>query len=65
MGCSKSTTSSIVEKPVLPSNLVQPCSELQNLEYGTGKVLLVWAADTVAKYNDCKARHAGLVKATQ
>ncbi|EXE69854.1 hypothetical protein J585_0735, partial [Acinetobacter baumannii 397971] len=28
----------------------------------TGKDLIIWSVDTVAKYNDCKARHGALVK---
>lgn len=28
-----------------------------------GKAVLLWSVDTVAKYNECKARHRALVKA--
>ena len=59
MGCQQSTHLS----PVIPANLLEPCSDLQKLESGKGKAVMLWAVDTVAKYNDCKARHGGIVKA--
>ena len=59
MGCQQSTHLS----PVIPANLLEPCYDLQKLESGQGKVIMLWAVDTVAKYNDCKARHGGIVKA--
>ena|GEM_PF-4860357 len=31
------------------------------LDSGTGEVILKWGVDTVAKYNDCKARHIATV----
>jgi len=43
-------------------NLLEPCPELQKLESGQGKTVLLWSVDTVAKYNECKARHASLAK---
>ncbi|ENU4312544.1 hypothetical protein ACFH3E_001182, partial [Acinetobacter baumannii] len=58
-GCSKST---ILSKPVIPANLTQPCPNLNELAGTTGKDLMIWSVDTVAKYNDCKARHGALVK---
>lgn len=60
MGCTRSTT---LSKPVLPANLIQPCSNLNELAGTTGKDLMIWSVDTVAKYNDCKARHDGVIKA--
>ncbi|MCL6243917.1 hypothetical protein M5F04_04925 [Acinetobacter sp. ANC 7200] len=57
--CSNSTHLS----PVVPANLLEPCAELQQLESGQGKALMLWSVDTVAKYNDCKARHGSIVKA--
>ncbi len=60
MGCQKST---VLLKPVIPANLIQPCPTLNKLEHGTGKDVLLWAVDTVAKYNECSARNAALVKA--
>lgn len=30
-----------------------------------GKAVLLWSVDTVAKYNECKARHGALVKALE
>ncbi|MCL6232856.1 hypothetical protein M5E99_12880 [Acinetobacter sp. ANC 5581] len=57
--CSNSTHLS----PVVPANLLEPCADLQQLKSGQGKVLMLWSVDTVAKYNDCKARHGSIVKA--
>nr|WP_080593402.1 hypothetical protein [Acinetobacter lwoffii] len=59
MACSNSTHLS----PVVPANLLEPCSDLQQLSGNTGKLVLLWSVDTVAKYNDCKARHGAIVKA--
>ena len=59
MGCQQSTHLS----PVIPANLLEPCPDLQKLESGQGKVIMLWAVDTLAKYNDCKVRHGGIVKA--
>ncbi|HHP8277981.1 TPA: hypothetical protein ACSIXJ_002833 [Acinetobacter baumannii] len=52
-------------KPVIPANLIQPCPNLNEIKGTTGKDLMIWSVDTVAKYNDCKARHAALVDASQ
>ena len=48
---------------MIPANLLEPCSDLQKLESGQGKDIMLWAVDTVAKYNDCKARHEALADA--
>ncbi|WP_431010631.1 Rz1-like lysis system protein LysC [Acinetobacter baumannii] len=61
-GCSNSMNSL---KPVIPANLIQPCSNLNEIEGTTGKDLMIWSVDTVAKYNDCKARHIAIVKALE
>lgn len=61
-GCTRST---ILSKPVIPANLIQPCSNLNELAGTTGKDLMIWSVDTVAKYNDCKARHIAIVKALE
>lgn len=61
-GCQKST---VLLKPTIPANLLQPCQNLNKLEQGNGKHVLLWAVDTVAKYNECDARHAALVKAIE
>lgn len=50
-------------KPVIPANLIQPCPNLNELAGTTGKDWMIWSVDTVSKYNDCKARHGGVVKA--
>ena len=60
MGCQKST---VLSKPVIPANLLQPCPALNQIDSGTGKEILLWAVDTVAKYNECDAKHAALAKA--
>lgn len=60
LGCTKST---ILSRPVIPANLIQSCPNLNELTGTTGKELMLWSVDTVAKYNDCKARHLGIVKA--
>lgn len=59
LGCQQSTTLS----PVIPANLLAPCPDLQKLESGQGKEVMLWAVDTVAKYNDCRARHSAILKA--
>jgi len=50
---------------VIPANLLQPCPTLNQIEGGTGKDMLLWAVDTVAKYNECSAKHTSLVKAIE
>ena len=62
MGCQKSI---VLSKPVIPANLLQPCPTLNQIERGTGKEVLLWAVDTVAKYNECDAKHNALVKALE
>jgi len=59
LGCSNSTHL----LTVIPANLLEPCPDLQKLESGQGKAVMLWSVDTVAKYNDCKARHGAIVKA--
>ncbi|RZG48116.1 hypothetical protein EXU28_04605 [Acinetobacter wuhouensis] len=59
MGCSNSTHLS----STIPANLLAPCPDLQKLEDGTGRTLLIWSVDTVAKYNECKSKHEAIVKA--
>ena len=58
-GCQQSTHLS----PTIPANLLESCPDLQKLESGQGKAVMLWSVDTVAKYNDCKARHGAIVKA--
>nr|WP_288404527.1 hypothetical protein [uncultured Acinetobacter sp.] len=60
MGCQNST---VLLKPDIPANLKQPCPDLNELESGQGKAVLLWSVDTAAKYNECKARHGALIKA--
>jgi len=42
---------------------MQACPHLNKIDEGTGRVLALWAVDTVAKYNECDAKHAALVEA--
>ena len=58
LGCSTSTHLS----PTIPANLLEPCPELQILESGLGKDVMLWFVDTVAKYKACNARHSLLIK---
>nr|WP_254799136.1 hypothetical protein [Acinetobacter nosocomialis] len=60
MGCTRST---ILSKPVIPANLMQSCPNLNEIEGTTGKDIMIWSVDTVAKYNDCKLRHNAVIKA--
>jgi len=48
---------------VIPANLLEPCPVLNKIEDGKGKTVMIWAVNTVAKYNECDAKHAALVKA--
>lgn len=59
MACASSTHLS----PTIPANILEPCPDLQQLEDGMGRTLLLWSVDTLAKYKDCKARHDAIVKA--
>nr|WP_288384731.1 hypothetical protein [uncultured Acinetobacter sp.] len=60
MGCQNSA---VLLKQNIQANLKQPCPDLSDLESGQGKAVLLWSIDTVAKYNECKARHGALIKA--
>ena len=62
LGCQISI---VLSMPVIPANLLQPCPTLNQIERGTGKEVLLWAVDTVAKYNECDSKHAALVKALE
>ncbi|KQK45217.1 hypothetical protein AQ482_17315 [Acinetobacter baumannii] len=53
MGCTRST---VLLKPNVPANLMQPCERFNKLEGGTGKIITPWAIDTIAKGNDCAAK---------
>jgi len=46
-----------------PADLATPCPRLPELSGTTGKVMLPWALEVVHLYNDCAARHDGLIKA--
>lgn len=58
MGCQNSTHLS----PTVPSNLLQPVAKLQKLESAQGKAVMLWAVDTVAKYNQCSAQVDALIE---
>ena len=47
---------------MVPANLLEPCYGLQELESGQGKVIALWAVDTVGKYNDCAAKVDAYIK---
>ena len=49
--------------PVILANLFVLCRNLQKMESVQGKTVLLFAVDTVAKYNACKACHGAIVKA--
>ena len=34
-----------------------------DIKAAQGKAVMLWSVDTVAKYNDCKAKHGAIVKA--
>ena len=55
--CTKST---VLSKPTIPANLMQPCPDLNTLDAGDGISLMRWSIDTVSMYNECKLRHAKL-----
>ncbi|HFX6333881.1 hypothetical protein [Acinetobacter nosocomialis] len=40
----------------MPANLMQPCQSFNKLDDGTGKVITLWAVDTIAKGNECAAK---------
>ena len=35
---------------------MEPCEKLQKLENGSGKAMIFWSVDTVAKANDCSMK---------
>lgn len=41
---------------------MQPCEALQKLESTQGKAVMLWAVDTVAKYNQCSAQVDALIE---
>ena len=65
MGCAtKSTPQSIPYKvPAPPADLAAPCADLPLIEQGDAQTVALWIVDTVERYHDCKARHAGMVRA--
>lgn len=42
---------------------MQECDDLSELQGNTGKDIMLWSVETVTKYNYCKLRHSGLIKA--
>lgn len=59
VGCNSTALST----KAIPSNLKQPCDNLNTLDGNTGKELMLWATETVSKYNDCYYKHEALIKA--
>ena len=65
LGCaSKSISPSVVYRvPAPPADLAQSCADLPLIEQGDAQTVALWIVDTVEQYHDCKARHAGMVRA--
>ena len=49
--------------PDMPAQIAQPCEPLAEIADTKGKTVLQWAAQTVAQYQDCAARHDAAVRA--
>ena len=47
----------------MPAQIAQPCEPLAEIADTKGKTVLQWAAQTVAQYQDCAARHDAAVRA--
>lgn len=63
-GCATSTPQSVPYRvPAPPADLAQPCADLPLIENGDAQTVALWIVDTVEQYHDCKARHAGMVRA--
>ena len=65
--CTTSTKPSAVASefklPDMPAQIAQPCEPLAEIADTKGKTVLQWAAQTVAQYQDCAARHDAAVRA--
>ncbi|WP_304335341.1 hypothetical protein [Conchiformibius steedae] len=60
--CSSLTKPSANLEPP-PPDLAQPCPPLPPLTDGKAGAVLLWAADVVSLYKDCRAKHSALVQA--
>ena len=49
--------------PDMPAQIARPCEPLAEIADTKGKTVLQWAAQTVAQYQDCAARHDAAVLA--
>lgn len=47
----------------MPAQIARPCEPLAEIADTKGKTVLQWAAQTVAQYQDCAARHDAAVRA--
>ena len=64
MGCATSTPPSVAyQPPAPPADLAAPCADLPLISDGQAQTVALWIVDTVEQYHDCKARHAGMVRA--
>ena len=64
MGCASQTKQSVAyQPPAPPADLAAPCADLPLIEQGDAQTVALWIVDTVERYHDCKARHAGMVRA--
>ena len=62
--CSTSTKQyAPYQPPAPPADLAAPCADLPLIEQGDAQTVALWIVDTVERYHDCKARHAGIVRA--
>ena len=62
--CSTSTKQyAPYQPPAPPADLAAPCPDLPLIADGQAVTVATWIVDTVEQYHDCKARHAGMVRA--
>ena len=62
MGCQKSIP---VSKPTIPSALLVPCPQLEQLESTDSKVRLKWEIGVINQYNDCALKDLHLINAVK
>lgn len=57
-GCKRS----IPSYPTIPTNLLESCEKLNQLGGKSGKDFMLWATDTIGKYENCKLKHDKLIE---
>ena len=63
-GCASQTKPSVAYRPPAPpADLARPCPDLPLLADGRAVTVAAWIVDTAGAYRDCKAKHAGLLRA--